>query len=320
MANVLAMPQIRRGNDHSEWLPTIVRIVNVTRSTNERGLVDNRALVVGGQFQATLIWTSQHADTRLQKGSLVRVEWPEHLSDKDEMIKVTRLVFLDAVDHGVNLFETIPNSWIRDQALLDRAKTLWETLSAPFQACFNELFWDSGRFQRFLFVPGSLNGHHNSWHGNFEHAVEVAENARRVSANMPGVSQSVLILAALIHDAGKADEYSWSGNYWRRTDAGSLIGHKDILKAWLGAIFDRKCDLLTEAQRHGLWHTLFSAKNAPAYLDIRESCMLEAEILSMADRLSGSQNLHQQVGHRSSGFGARHEHLRARPYRLPDQC
>ena len=47
--------------------------------------------------------------------------------------------------------------------------------------------------------------------------------------------------------------------------------------------------------------------------------MLEADILSAADRQSGLQNLHQQVGHKSGCFGTRHEHLRAKPFRMPDQ-
>lgn len=317
MAKVLAMQQ-PGGYDYSDWLPNIVRIIDITRATNERGLIDNRAQVVGGNFQATLTWISQHADIRLKKGSLARVDWPEHLVDKGGQIAVIRLVHLDSVKSDLNLFATIPPSWVKDQLLIKRAKNLWEGLPGSFQAVFNEIFWDSGRFRRFLFVPASINGHHNDWHGNFVHAIEVAEHCQRISANMPGVCQPVLILAALIHDAGKADEYRWNGNYWQRTECGSLIGHKDLLKAWIGALFDRKRDLLSETLRLGLWHTLFSAKNAPAYLDIRESCMLEADILSMADRLSGSQNLHQQVGHNTGGFGYRHEHMRARPYRLPD--
>jgi 3'-5' exoribonuclease len=96
------------------------------------------------------------------------------------------------------------------------------------------------------------------------------------------------------------------------------MGHKDLLKSWMGAVYERRRDLLPEQWRHGLWHTLFSAKSAPAYLDIRESCMLEADILSMADRLSGHLDLHRQVGSQAGGFGSRHEHLRARPFRLPD--
>lgn len=317
MAEVLSIQQPSR-NDYSDWLPNIIRIIDVTRVTNARGLVENRAQVICGSFEASLTWTGQHADIRLKKGSLASIEWPEHLVSHREAMPIIRLVHLEEVEHGINLFETIPRSWVKDQSLIERATTLWQELPKSLQAFFNELFWDSGRFHRFLVVPGSLHGHHNEWHGNFVHALEVAEHAQRISIDMPGVSQPVLILAGLIHDAGKADEYRWNKGYWQRTEAGNLVGHKDLLKSWMGAVFDRQRGLLPEQWRHGLWHVLFSAKNAPAYLDIRESCMLEADILSMADRLSGSLDLHMRVGNPTGGFGSRHEHLRARPFRLPD--
>ena len=316
MAEVIAL-QKNPDYDHSEWLPSVARILEISRVTNTDFQVDNRAKIIGDQFEGTLRWTSQHADVRLQRGVLAKIQWPKRVVVDDQGIPICRLVYPEQVDHSVNLFDTIPASWVKDRELIKRGRLLWQGLPPSLQLIFNEIFWDNRRFHRFAVVPASLNGHHNGWNGNLYHAVEVAEYAKLISKGVERVSQPLVILAGLIHDAGKADEYRLDNRKWFRTDTGRLVGHKDTLKGWLGAIFERSREALPEELRLGLWHALFSAKNAPAYLDIREACMLEAEVLSMADRFSATSDLHEQVGADQGGFGLRHDHLRARPFRLP---
>jgi 3'-5' exoribonuclease len=318
MSNVIPIQRPAAGHDYSDWLPNIVRILEITRKTTKSGLVENHARVKYGLFDGHVSWISQHADIRLKHGVLAKVEWPARFSENTETITIIRLVHLESAQPNLNPFETIPKTWVNDQTLIARVNLLWKALPQAYQSFLGELFWDSARFYRFLTAPSSLNGHHNTWNGNFSHAVEVAERALCIAKDVPGVSEPLLVLASLIHDAGKADEYRWNDRAWVRTDAGSLVGHKDLLKAWMGAVFERKRDILPVAIRNALWHTLFSARNAPAYLDVRESCMLEADILSMADRLSGTIDLHVRAANTHGGFGTRHEHLKARPYRLPN--
>lgn len=66
----------------------------------------------------------------------------------------------------------------------------------------------------FRTAPAATDNHHNYIHGLLEHSVEVAEIAVE-AAEKPGirdhVNRDLLITAALIHDAGKVDEYQWKG-------------------------------------------------------------------------------------------------------------
>jgi 3'-5' exoribonuclease len=60
---------------------------------------------------------------------------------------------------------------------------------------------------------------------------------------------------------------------------------------------------------------LTAVRGAPAWLGLREPRSIEAEILSMADRLSGHEDLHHRCAPEAgSGFGDYHPHLKYQTY------
>ena len=61
-------------------------------------------------------------------------------------------------------------------------------------------------------------------------------------------------------------------------------------------------------------HALTAVKGAPDWVGIREAISPEANLLSIADRLSGQENLFQQTRPLDHGFGKYHKHLKGRPY------
>jgi 3'-5' exoribonuclease len=53
---------------------------------------------------------------------------------------------------------------------------------------------------------------------------------------------------------------------------------------------------------------------ARAWLGLREPRSLEATILSMADRLSGEEELYARLASAEGGFGRYHKQLKYRPF------
>jgi 3'-5' exoribonuclease len=230
-------------------------------------------------------------------------------------LRIERLVALDEAEPALNLFETVPSAWVRDRELVQRASGLWDQMSRPFQHLFNAVMWEPGRFYRFLAGPASLNGHHNMVNGNFRHAVETVEHCLAMATGNSRVNRSVLIAAALLHDAGKAVEYRLAPARQGlvMSDRGILVGHRHTILEWL-AVARHGCRVVVpEVQYLALLHALTSAKGAE-WLGIREPMSLEAAILSSADRLSGQADLVRRQAPAGTGFGHYHRHLKGRPF------
>jgi hypothetical protein len=71
--------------------------------------------------------------------------------------------------------------------------------------------------------------------------------------------------------------------------------------------------LLPEIKHLGLLHCLTAGVGAD-FLGIRRPATLEAEILSLADRLSGDSDLFRQNAREQPGLGRYHNHLQGRPF------
>jgi 3'-5' exoribonuclease len=136
---------------------------------------------------------------------------------------------------SLNLFATVLPGWVRDPSLLKPAAKLWNALPPPYRHLLNALIWDTNRFHRFVMGPSSLSGHHNDREGNLRHSVEVAERALALAAGDPVVCEEALILGALLHDAGKADEYRLANRRLVLSDRGRLIGHRTTVIEWIAA-------------------------------------------------------------------------------------
>jgi len=297
-------------------LPPVFRVVNLTRLPGKPGAkVYTEATLYHREALLRVFWLAPHVDVTLKVGSLVSIRWHGRAQSVDGAVRISRLVALSSPMASLNLFDTVPTEWVRDSALVSRATALWSQLTPAMQALINAVLWDGGRFQRYVSGPSSLNGHHNGVNGNFRHAVEVAELALTLATTTPQVSVPVLITAALLHDAGKADEYvlkpGMSG--FQMSTRGILVGHRHTILEWL-AVARLQCRMgIPEAHYLALLHALTAAKGAE-WLGIREPVSLEATTLSMADRLSGQADLFNQTGPEHTGFGRYHKHLKGRPF------
>ena len=324
-ATAVAMPRPAPSSLRAP-LPTIWRLQSIRQVPFDARTVRNEAVLFHAHASLKVAWLSRKIDTRLMVGALVRIDGlAQPVSVGEGAVRVHRLVPLARPEAGVNLFQTLLPAWVADRGLASRAADLWARLPTHFRHLFNAILWDAGRCERFVTGPGSLNGHHARRNGNLCHTVEVAEQAlalseasqARVSDNGGGAQPlscpDVLLLAALLHDAGKADEYELTRSGYRLSDRGRLIGHRQTVIEWIAAARERSMPI-PEGPYLALIHALTSARGAPAWLGMREPRTLDATLLSTADRLSGTEDLMQACAPRLKGFGRNHPHLKGAPF------
>lgn len=300
-------------------LPGAFRIQSIARLPFHGRHTLNRACLFHERASLTVEWLSRQVEVRLVVGALVSIRWQGRPVSLNGAVRVSRIVLLERPEPALNLFETVPSAWMADRELVRRAAFLWSCLPRGLGHLFNAVFWQGDRFLRFLSGPSSLSGHHASRHGNFRHSVDVADQALGLATRQARVHLGVLIMAALLHDAGKADEYQFGRTRLTLSDRGRLIGHRHTVLEWLAAARAQYRVIVPEAHYLALLHALTCAKGAPAWLGLREPQSPEAILLSAADRLSGQQDLMARHAPRNEGFGRYHPHLGGRPFMVAPQ-
>lgn len=298
-------------------LPSVMRIQSLSRLLEHDRIV-NRAVLYHRKGSLCVDWITQHVDTRLHRHGLVSIRPAAGTRCSDGATRIQRLLPVTKPMPSFNLFETILPGWVKDQDLVRRAAVVWEALPRPLGHLVNAVLWDSDRLHRFVTGPSSIRGHHNEPSGNFRHSVEVAERASRLGQMCVLANAPLLIAGGLLHDVAKAAEYRYdrSGRRFRLSDRGELVGHRDTLIEWLAVARQSGGVIIDEATWLGLLHMLNAARGAPSWLGLREPRSLEAELLSVADRLSGHEDLHRLCAPKEGreGFGSYHPHLGHRTY------
>ncbi len=206
----------------------------------------------------------------------------------------------------------LPRDLIADfDSFMELREIIWR-LDAQMRAVVCEVLTHDDIAAGFFQSPSSVAGHHAFKGGNLRHAVEVATIViRLIGDEQVTLDRDLAIASAILHDVGKALEYeAKSDNEWRMSLRGKLIGHKLTGYEYVAAAV-RDCGLAPE-RALSLLHCL-SATNAPAYLGMRSPACLEAQIVSMADKLSGQTNLFSQLQVAGSMLGRSHPHLTERP-------
>ena len=311
----LAVHALPVGDDHVvKHLPLTFRVQSIARLYFDGHDKMNRAVLFHERASLTVEWLSRSVDVRIVTGGLVSIRWLGRPTCVKGAVRIARLVPLDRPEPSLNLFDTVPSNWLADRALLRRAGAHWDGLQPSFRHLFNAIFWQGDRFRRYLNAPSSLSGHHAGRSGNLRHTVDVVERVVALGIHEKRVDLGILILAAFLHDAGKADEYRVGYRNLELSARGKLIGHRLTVIEWIAAAQSQHRVLIDEQHYLALLHVLGCAKGAPAWLGLREPQSLEAILLSAADRLSGQSDLINRCAPGQPGFGRYHRHLGARPF------
>lgn len=273
-------------------MPRIFRLVSIHREQEGARRTRCTATLFHEKAALRVSWTTGTPDLRLKPGELVSPRWPVAPSYEKGAIRISRLVLLERPDPWENLFLTIPHGWVGDRDLVRQAAILVEALPRPYRYLFNAIFWNGGRFGRFCTMPSTICGHPAEGNGNLRHAVEAAESMRKQCRTKENASVALCILAGLLHDAGKADEYRLHpGGEWALTDRGKLLGHKITVIEWVAEAHAKWNLMLPERQYMALMHCLAASINAPDWMDMGRPATPEAALLSGMERPSGMEAL-----------------------------
>lgn len=313
-------PDIEIINTATIDFPSVYRVISFRSARLATNLYQNIAELYHDKASISVSWICNNIDESIIVNTLVSPAWEDTQESINGNVQIKTLSRILEPNVNINLFETIPYEWIKNRVLILEAKEIISTLPIHFSLLFTAIFWDARRFYQFLNGPSSLKGHHNWEHGNFTHTIEVATNAILLAQDRPSVSRDLLVIAALLHDAGKASEYKFNvqRSCFEISTRGALIGHKMTIIEWISAAIAKYQIVVPTVEYVGLIHCLTAVKGCPEWIGLREPVSHECMLLSMADRLSGQDDLMEQTLPTNPGFGKYHKHLKGRPFLIQD--
>ena len=192
------------------------------------------------------------------------------------------------------IFDTARPQWICDQGVVDRATRLWATLPDDDRMFLNAVFLDPRVLRGFLMVPGSCRHHHSHDGGCIEHSVESAELAETLAASSRHLDRDLLITTALIHDSGKALEYTRTrAGKWQMSRYGRRVGHK-ISGIQLATIAMTRCPAMSGRRKEAYMHML-ACSFAPSWVGLRKPDIPEATAMAGLDRSSAEAGYYPRV-------------------------
>ena len=277
------------------------------------------ATVCGKTGICQVTWWTSDDPVALQSGQLVHCDWLNRLEFDNGALVVLGLSLAAAVDPQVNLIDTAPAYWLPPvtgpgSCVVQSFRQLWGQLSPPMRAWFNALFWHQpGRWERFLKGPASIGFHHARKHGLFTHSVDCAMRSLRAAQGDELVNVDVLLMASLLHDLGKADEYVLSKyfNACKLSERGALIGHRLSTLEWMAAALGtvQVQDAPDEAKVMAVYHAI-NACHAQDWVGLRPPRTPEAFYLASADALSGNCDLIKALAKPGCRQGRSHKAFR----------
>lgn len=212
------------------------------------------------------------------------------LSDIERLSEIQSLFKYNVPDANINLFALMPRYWLWNDLIKNGLVDVVEQLNPQHRLIFNAVMWDQARFYRYVRTPSSIKHHHAIVNGNLEHTLEVCKNISKLAKDNSRINLSFLLLLALLHDAGKAEEYrEHRFGDMTMSERGKLLGHRLTSYEWLVEAYT-KWNIPKDDEYVKLLHLLTAVKNIPHYLGYRTPKFEEFYLLSCCDSLSASLN------------------------------
>ncbi len=198
---------------------------------------------------------------RFQRGDLVRVAGRVERFRDQLQIEVRAIAKAEGEDADPAKF--LPVAYRDVDELEGFLESLAGEVNDPaFGALLGTLLSDSALRAQWRRAPCTRNGHHAYLGGLLEHTVAVGQLALETCQLHPRLDPNLLLTAALVHDLGKTQEFTYGAEIGL-TDAGRLLGHVEL---GLRLLDERGDGILDEARRVALAHCVLThhgAQSAP---------------------------------------------------------
>ena len=192
-------------------------------------------------------------------------------------------------EESVDLADFLPVSQRPVAEMLEELRTRVASLSdRNLRALMEAFLADQAFLQAYTRAPAAKGMHHVYLGGLLEHSLAVATLAVDICGRYPGLNRDLLLVGALLHDAGKVEELRYARSF-EYTDAGKLLGHivigVEMVEEKLRGIpeFPRELAIL-------LKHLLLSHHGQYEYGSPKRPKTLEAVILNFIDDLDSKIN------------------------------
>lgn len=166
------------------------------------------------------------------------LEWDSVFSERDYVrIHGEAQRFREAVQLKVNHLEWVDPKEVDPEPFLPVTPADQKALRAEFQRLVKEvqdpilcvllraIFGDQDLSKAFRQAPAAKRMHHAYLGGLLEHTVSVARVVRSVCKDYPFLDRNLLLAAALLHDIGKIEEFTYDRPPIEYSDRGRLLGH-----------------------------------------------------------------------------------------------
>jgi len=128
-------------------------------------------------------------------------------------------------DDQVEMAKLVPAVETDRQVLWQNFRKMIDSVANPYLlSLLRRLFDDEALAKKFIDAPGGKLWHHNYLGGLMEHTLHIATICDRLAKIYPALDRDLLVAAALMHDIGKVESYTF-GPHFDYTDAGRLLGH-----------------------------------------------------------------------------------------------
>jgi 3'-5' exoribonuclease len=196
---------------------------------------------------------------RFERGDLVRVAGRVERFRDELQIEVRAIARAEGAEADPARF--LPVAY-RD---LDELDGFLESLAGEvrdraFGALLADLLGDGELRAAWRRAPCSRNGHHAYLGGLLEHTVAVGTLALETCQLHPRLDQNLLLTAALVHDLGRTEEFTYGAEIGL-TDEGRLLGHIELGLRLLDA---RGRGVLDDPRRIALAHCVLTHHGADA--------------------------------------------------------
>jgi 3'-5' exoribonuclease len=178
-------------------------------------LRDRTGLVSG------IFWdVPEYIDGWIRPGLVVMVTGRINLYKDALQVAITDLNPSGPVDMG----DYLPSSKRPRAEMLDELRGHIASLAEPWQTLVAYLLLEEPLATRFANAPAARAMHHAYVSGLLEHTLSMARLARTLAGSYPYVNLDLLLSGTLLHDSGKAEEYSVEDGF-SYSDDGRLVGH-----------------------------------------------------------------------------------------------